>query len=181
MQDTSEKEEGKDNSIVCCGHGQETKITALSFQPKGHLLATGGNDSQVFIFDSGTFTTNGVVGGLVESIASGKLSQNQSGTAITALAWHPSGLILAGTMTGQVDAFEVSGAIYETPRATNGGTVEMPFLITRVNTGRSAPSQKPNGWGGEPLIPTRNEDGAAEKVCPMKSRSRDIMCISAMS
>jgi len=163
MQDTNENEEGKDTSIVCYGHAQKAKITALSFQPKGRLLATGGDDCQVLVFDSSSFTSSGVVGGLVDSIVGGRVTQSHSGSAITALAWHPSGLILAGTTSGHVDAFEVSGAIYETPKATNSHATDMPFLITRVDPRKRANQPKPSGWGGTTLIPNR-ADGVIDKT-----------------
>lgn len=144
---------------MCYGHGQKAKITALSFQPRGHLLATGGDDCQVLVFDSKTFTSGRVVGGLVDSIVSGKLTQRTSDSAITSLAWHPSGFILAGTTDGLLDAFEIPGAIYETPKATNGHR-DLPFLIKRNDDTRKGPA----GWGGQPLDPIKNGNGDIDKV-----------------
>ena len=170
MEDSSEKEDGKDTSIVCYGHGQKAKISALRFQPKGRLLATGADERQVLIFDSANFKPD-VYGGLVGCSVSGKLSHSsENGTSITALAWHPSGLILAGTTNGHVDAFEVSGAMYETPRAAaipNGNVHEASFLIRKPSSTKKTQPQKNAGWGGEPLYANRADDNSVTKVTPL--------------
>lgn len=194
MEDAN-SEEGKDNSIVCYGHGQNAKITALKFQPNGKLLATGGDDCQVALFDSSNFNSNGMVGGLVGSIVSVRVGHEAEGSSITALAWHPSGLILAGTTQGKVDAFEVAQAEPEIASNLSSTDLDKPFLIKRDVAGRhqqlsnmpphSHPHPQPQphrsrnnhrqaqaGWGGEPLITTRLDDTSERQNMGFGNRRR---------
>lgn len=93
------------------------------------LQATGGDDCQVEVFDSSSFNSNGMVSGLVGSILSVRVGDEAEGASITALAWHPSGLILAGTNLGKVDAFEVGQSEPENVIANFPGDSEQPFLV----------------------------------------------------
>lgn len=182
MKDTT-REDGKDNSIVCYGHGQRAKIQAMKFQSNGGLLATGSDDGQLLVFDSKSFSSYEVVGGIVGCIASGYVGQPQSPRAsITALAWHPLGLILAGTSTGRVDAFEVVSCNLiknrTPPKLQNNRMNQQPgFLFTKGLPSKRANTQPPAGWGGEPLITKRNEDFSAEKVQNFKNKNPVIFSV----
>eukprot|EP00210_Caulerpa_lentillifera_P003777 g3608.t1 len=165
----SENEESKDNSIICYGHGQRAKITALKFQPNGGLLATGDDDCQVLVFDSDAFASTGLVNRLVGCSVSGRVAR-QSDASITALAWHPLGLILAGTSKGLVDAFEVASTVIKekTPTAnfqTTQVSHQTAFLFPKggIPSSKRINSRHPAGWGGEPLITKGNDDFSNDK------------------
>lgn len=180
MKDTT-NEDGKDNSIVCYGHGQRAKIQAMKFQSTGGLLATGDDDGQVLVFDSKSFSSDGLVSGLVGCIGSGYVGQPQSpGSSITALAWHPLGLVLAGTSTGRVDAFEVSSGNLikdKTPPKLQNNRMNQQsgFLFTKGIPSKRVNTQPPAGWGGEPLITKRNEDFSSEKVQNFQNKNPVIL------
>lgn len=95
------------------------------------MQATGGDDCQVEVFDSSNFNSNGMVSGLVGSIVSVRVGQEAEGSSITALAWHPSGLILAGTNLGKVDAFEVAQPEPDNLGASLSADLGKTFLIKR--------------------------------------------------
>lgn len=83
------------------------------------------------VFDSSNFNSNGMVSGLVGSIVSVRVGQEAEGASITALAWHPSGLILAGTNLGKVDAFEVAQFEPDNLAGSLSAEIGKTFLIKR--------------------------------------------------
>lgn len=178
----NEPKDGKDDYIVCYGNGQKAKITALAFQPRGNLLATGGDDCQVLVFDSANFSSNGenVVGGLVGCLSSGRVVPEGTGAVVTAVAWHPSSLVLAGTSSGKVDAFRIlpgpdADANENSNQANMGGMflIQKHELVNQVQAQggpqsqrNRTPRQHYQGWGGEPLLAATADDGSSENQHP---------------
>lgn len=63
------------------------------------------------------------------SLSSGRVAPEGVGTVVTTVAWHPSGLVLAGTSSGKVDAFEVVPGIDGIASKEDKLPVEAPFLF----------------------------------------------------
>ncbi|CAD7697767.1 unnamed protein product [Ostreobium quekettii] len=172
----TDAKDGKDDYIVCIGHEKKAKITALAFQPAGKLLATGANDSQIVVFNSTNFsmgTSENMGRGLVPSFSSGRAVPDGNGGAVTAIAWHPTGLVFVGTSTGSIGAFDVVPGVESVPAKKDIPSGETPFLIPQndyvmpsvpipepapQNTHRRTPRRGMGhgpmgmGWAGVPLI-----------------------------
>ena len=119
--------------LAVCGKRKacETYYSLLLTMGVFICQATGGDDCQVLVFDSTDFSSNGenVGRGLVGPLSSGRVAREGVGVVVTAVAWHPSGLVLAGTSTGKVAAFEVVPGLDGTTSKEEKTSAEVTFLF----------------------------------------------------
>lgn len=66
------------------------------------LQASAADNGQCLVHDVNSFGSNGVVNGLINHVSSAVVSSADSGDAVQAMAWHPSGILLLGTAAGEV-------------------------------------------------------------------------------
>lgn len=65
------------------------------------LQASAADNGQCLVHDVNSFGSNGVVNGLINHVSSAVVSSADSGDAVKAIAWHPSGILLLGTEAGK--------------------------------------------------------------------------------
>lgn len=77
-------------------------LTAHTTPPSPQVAGTTNGES--LVYDSTFFVAGSAADGMVQHVASGKLGVEGQDESITAIAWHNSGYILAGTATGAAAA-----------------------------------------------------------------------------
>lgn len=65
------------------------------------MQASAADNGQCLVHDVNSFGGDGVVNGLISHVSSANVSLAESGEAVKAIAWHPSGILLLGTDAGE--------------------------------------------------------------------------------